>query len=661
MDSKAPAGFLSCNICLEPFSEAALHFPRSVPCGHTFCHGCLTQLAKMKGSCPECRNDFGIVPAEAQAFPPNYAILNLLRPALASNVARPSPSPSPPKPKPKPKCVDCDDKEASLFCATACGDLCDECSTAIHSRRALRSHVLMEIAQKPSPVLRCGDHDEPLKLYCLTCEALACLMCKDFGEHAQHKIKPVSVAAAERKLELNSSVVELRAELKQTEGQIVSQQSHVQSDSQKALHSLSEAEQLCMEKLHLRCEALRLMIQSKAKEAEHTLAVLHQVTKECSESLQQLQSEVESQAGPPDDVTSMQLYSRVTAFSKQIPREVPPTRLQTNFDAQLLLETIASWGIVDAPLPPAQVIVEEDEEDEEKVRDSHRVLVRWGEQKFEGNTEYTVELQGPLDKPDDEKKQAAAHVPANGKVVELPLEGKLLEELYAMESKVVYQGREVRCKLDGLAFSSLYAVKVCSRNAVGPSSFTRPVVFSTPKPKAPAWKLSSELKHPAVAITDEGRGSRAVAGIALGYQGFVCSTLPMSRGRHAWSLHTNVNAGGEFIFCGVVDDAYSASLPNSTAYANPGAWGFCSTGYEYRMGGYRVCGQALNFGPTDSTLYAVLDCDARTLTVSNHATRARASLDLMQPRGSWLAMISLSGAGTSVTVTPLNEADVPVW
>ena len=42
-----------CPLCLDLFKKPI----RMTPCGHTFCHECLTRMGAIPWNCPECRNE----------------------------------------------------------------------------------------------------------------------------------------------------------------------------------------------------------------------------------------------------------------------------------------------------------------------------------------------------------------------------------------------------------------------------------------------------------------------------------------------------------------------------------------------------------------------------------------------------------------------------
>jgi len=62
------------------------------------------------------------------------------------------------------KCVNCKEKDATLFCQNFCGDLCDRCSAIIHALGALQHHV---VDKKPQPQHVLEYKDQPA----VQCEA----------------------------------------------------------------------------------------------------------------------------------------------------------------------------------------------------------------------------------------------------------------------------------------------------------------------------------------------------------------------------------------------------------------------------------------------------------------------------------------------------------
>ncbi|XP_064615394.1 tyrosine-protein kinase SRK3-like [Liolophura sinensis] len=79
LKEKLQEEFLSCKICLEPFSR-----PKALPCLHTFCEHCLTDYVRRNPGdkagwfpCPMCRKDTPIPPGGVPEFQDNFVLLSL--------------------------------------------------------------------------------------------------------------------------------------------------------------------------------------------------------------------------------------------------------------------------------------------------------------------------------------------------------------------------------------------------------------------------------------------------------------------------------------------------------------------------------------------------------------------------------------------------------
>jgi len=193
-----------CDYCTEAYAQDRV--PRILFCGHTLCQVCLDKwshslsLSERKESqqikCPECRRSF-TVPGEG--FPINYAILRLVESRSRASV--PASSASKPSISGAALCANCEFQPATLFCQNSCGDLCRACSRTLHRSRALQSHVICPIEDKPTPKLqrKCPEHkDQEALLYCKDCQRLVCVLC-GFGSHRPHQVLSVVEFAAEKR------------------------------------------------------------------------------------------------------------------------------------------------------------------------------------------------------------------------------------------------------------------------------------------------------------------------------------------------------------------------------------------------------------------------------------------------------------------------------
>ncbi|KAM4583322.1 nuclear factor 7, brain-like [Fundulus diaphanus] len=141
MASVSYAEDLACSVCLTIFTD-----PVTLPCGHSFCRQCITKLLNMQQHCPQCRT---AVALEATSLPTSLILQSLAEKA----------------------------KEEKL-----------------KNRRSLTA----EVAEL------CPEHEEKLKLFCITDQQLACIICRDGEEHEGHRFKPIKEAAASLRKELET-------------------------------------------------------------------------------------------------------------------------------------------------------------------------------------------------------------------------------------------------------------------------------------------------------------------------------------------------------------------------------------------------------------------------------------------------------------------------
>ncbi|XP_034028010.1 nuclear factor 7, brain-like [Thalassophryne amazonica] len=132
---------LTCSVCLTIFTD-----PVMLLCGHSFCRECITESLKSQGICPLCHT---AVSLEQKCLPPSYVLKSLAEKA----------------------------KE-------------DEKRKREHGNYREDSEWL------------CHEHDEKLKLFCVTEQTLTCVICRDGEKHAGHKFKPIKEASASVRQEL---------------------------------------------------------------------------------------------------------------------------------------------------------------------------------------------------------------------------------------------------------------------------------------------------------------------------------------------------------------------------------------------------------------------------------------------------------------------------
>uniref|UniRef100_A0AAV2M1L3 Uncharacterized protein n=1 Tax=Knipowitschia caucasica TaxID=637954 RepID=A0AAV2M1L3_KNICA len=101
--------------------------------------------------------------------------------------------------------------------------LCTMCRAPLPPERdsLVINHVLksLSLRAKERPLAPtekqtlCPDHEEPLKLFCVTDQTLACIICRDGEAHDGHKFKPIREAAASLRRDLDLGLANQDSEL----------------------------------------------------------------------------------------------------------------------------------------------------------------------------------------------------------------------------------------------------------------------------------------------------------------------------------------------------------------------------------------------------------------------------------------------------------------
>ena len=147
---------ISCDICIERFTYDEGNVPRLLPCGHTFCEGCIDMLMTLKRrergfdytvTCPRCLNET-VIDQCSTTLPKNYNYLELIEDVLEKQ------------------------NQKNQTC-TATVDFDD-----------LNEDTLKKQNQKKKT---CTEHnDYVLDMFCHDDSQAICLKCAIYGEHSTH-------------------------------------------------------------------------------------------------------------------------------------------------------------------------------------------------------------------------------------------------------------------------------------------------------------------------------------------------------------------------------------------------------------------------------------------------------------------------------------------
>uniref|UniRef100_A0A1X7UW25 RING-type domain-containing protein n=2 Tax=Amphimedon queenslandica TaxID=400682 RepID=A0A1X7UW25_AMPQE len=206
---------LTCPVCLDHYTN-----PKTLPCLHSFCEHCLEGLPLDKKnetyylSCPTCRHCTGLPEEGAGAFPVAFTLNNLKEIySLMKKVADPQ----------QVTCDNCATANSTVYCKDCIKFMCSDCISmhkkwsdfSNHQLTSLdevtasdvssTSQLLAPAKQEVPLICPIQSHDEPLKIYCETCDSVICRDCT-VRTHKDHEYDLVSASYTKHYQELEGSL-----------------------------------------------------------------------------------------------------------------------------------------------------------------------------------------------------------------------------------------------------------------------------------------------------------------------------------------------------------------------------------------------------------------------------------------------------------------------
>ena len=96
-------------------------------------------------------------------------------------------------------------QKAISYCPQCPGAICKECVQFHKSKKTLKTYsalpldcTLREGSMASRETVKCTDHAEKQRLYCLECEELICPLCHSGGSHKSHSVLFVDSEIGER-------------------------------------------------------------------------------------------------------------------------------------------------------------------------------------------------------------------------------------------------------------------------------------------------------------------------------------------------------------------------------------------------------------------------------------------------------------------------------
>ena len=294
---------LTCPVCLDLYTN-----PKTLPCLHSFCEACIERFPQYKEgetyylSCPTCRHRTELPEGGAGAFPVAFTLNNLKDiHSLMKKVSDPQ----------QVTCDNCTTANATGYCKECNQLLCTECMDMHKKWARFASHEITSLDEvKSSPqaispskeeaplICPIPSHNEPLKIYCETCDSVICRDCtvrthKDHEydlistsytkhcEELKHSLNPVKKKIETFKKVL-SALAEREGEIKER-GEGVLEEIHEMVEEM--IDALRQSERKLSEEAKRVTDAKLEVLSGQAKSAQISLSLLEHIKDYVEQSL----------------------------------------------------------------------------------------------------------------------------------------------------------------------------------------------------------------------------------------------------------------------------------------------------------------------------------------------------------------------------------------
>ncbi|XP_052896419.1 E3 ubiquitin-protein ligase TRIM9 isoform X2 [Anopheles moucheti] len=400
-------------------------------------------------------------------------------------------------------------KVATVICEQCEIRYCDACRELCHPARGpLAKHSLTK--PRGACQLResiCGEHTEPLTMYCMGCKLPICNQCIGDNRHQSHDLQSITAMCKAQKTELSHNLQQLSEKARSTTEFI----QRLKGMSDKVTDSCIEFERL----VAVQCEALIAAINARRdvlldvirSDKEAKIRTLKDQQASCTGKLQQttgliqfcIEALKETDSAAFLQVGSM-LINRVAntdmTWHQEVTNAAPRVSpiIDLTLDDSSVIRAIDNLNFIQMKLPLAPVIIPEDCSAE-----NNSVTVAW---------------------------QAPSHSFVQGYVLEL-------DDGNGGEFREVYCGKETICTVDGLHFNSMYNARVKAFNNTGEGEYSELIGLQTAEV---AWfTFDSVLSGGPCSGLNFSNENQTVSAdgwehrVALGSVGF-------SRGVHYWEF-----------------------------------------------------------------------------------------------------------------------------
>ncbi|XP_076846389.1 E3 ubiquitin/ISG15 ligase TRIM25-like [Brachyhypopomus gauderio] len=301
----------NCPICLDLLKD-----PVAIPCGHSFCLGCINDCwdqddQKGSYSCPQCRHSFTPRPVLNK----NTMLAELtdkLRKTKLQDVAPVVSSVIPGDVE----CDVCSERkcQAVKSCLACLLSFCEAHVQNHYETPAYKRHKLIEASMNLQEKI-CGLHDRLLEVFCRKDQKLMCLLCMDM--HICHEMASAEVERNVKQgclVNLQRQTVERIQPGEEKLKKLREAMKFLQCSAQAALEESDNLFTELIQSIEQRCSDVKEMIRAQEKaELNHIEELVRNVEQEITD-LRRRDAELEKLSLSDDHIHFLQMFPSVSAL-----------------------------------------------------------------------------------------------------------------------------------------------------------------------------------------------------------------------------------------------------------------------------------------------------------------------------------------------------------
>ncbi|XP_035269072.1 E3 ubiquitin/ISG15 ligase TRIM25-like [Anguilla anguilla] len=294
----------SCPICLDVLKD-----PVTIPCGHSFCIGCIKGCWDQDDhtgvySCPQCRETFTPRPDLRK---------NIMFAEVVEKLKKTGLQAAPPAHcYAGPGDVACDfctgrKRKAVKSCLVCLVSYCETHLQPHYEFPALKKHKLVKATGNLQEKI-CSHHDKLLEVYCRTDQQCICLLCV-MDEHRGHDTVSAAAERTERQKQLGATQREFQQRIQEREKELQDLRQAVQSLKHSAQAAEEDSERIFTELIssieRRRSEVKELIRDQEKAEVSRAEGLLERLEKEIAE-LRRRDAELEQFSRTEDHIQFLQ-------------------------------------------------------------------------------------------------------------------------------------------------------------------------------------------------------------------------------------------------------------------------------------------------------------------------------------------------------------------